>query len=305
MSTEPADRPRAEAAIRALYAGKGTSCAGPVGRRRRRPGWSSAAFAAQTRTWIRGTYTRGDVGSGCDRRAGTRSPSRSTSSLPGAAGSSSGSSAIRELAAAGRAASASGRRARACRARRSVRRSAAPPVAADADGRADDPAAIDRGGRRRPRRRAPRRRLDGDRRHDRDRPRPRACSSAPSSGLRPSTLADVRRPRGTPSRRCSPASSTSRRRVLAAIRDVFGDPLWRQLDEREWREVADRRPAGAGSLGRPVVGARRPRDRLGAAARGSTSTTAAGSTARDGPGRRLGGRHRASGRGTASRSSRA
>ena len=24
---------------------------------------------------------------------------------------------------------------------------------------------------------------------------------------------------------------------LAAIRDVFGDPLWRQLDEREWREV--------------------------------------------------------------------
>ena len=64
-STEPADRPRAEAAIRALYAGKGepriqwvpSPAAGMV----------VAAFAAETRRWLRGTHTRGDVGSG-DRR---------------------------------------------------------------------------------------------------------------------------------------------------------------------------------------------------------------------------------------------
>ena len=64
----PVDRTRRPSACRggdprAVRAAR-TSCRRSMWVRRRRPGCVVAAFAAQTRTWIRGTYTRGDVGSG-------------------------------------------------------------------------------------------------------------------------------------------------------------------------------------------------------------------------------------------------
>jgi hypothetical protein len=66
-STEQADRPRAEAAIRALYLGSGR----PAPRFHWVPspeaGVIAAGFTAQSQKWIRGENTRGDIGSGARR----------------------------------------------------------------------------------------------------------------------------------------------------------------------------------------------------------------------------------------------
>ena len=224
-STEPADRPRAEAAIRALYAGKGelriqwvpSPAAGLV----------VAAFAAQTRKWIRGTYTRGDVGSGARRDWHAlaepfdlepawrrRLEQRLEARLAGGRLSSTdGASLWVAIQAA----------------------LSAPPLAADAMAAPNDAAEIDRGA------------LDdlaarllGDgwtaivgmtgidlarelfvatiKRTAADTLAAFATSRDARQAMQPGQF-DVGTPR------------------LAAIRDVFGDPLWRQLDEREWREV--------------------------------------------------------------------
>ena len=229
-STEPADRPRAEAAIRTLYAGKGdlriqwvpSPAAGMV----------VAAFAAQTRNWIRGTHTRGDVGSGARREWHAlaqpfdlepawhrRLEQRLESRLTG-------------LPVADRARLTSGDTANLWGAIRAAL--SAPPVAADAMSAPYDSAEIDGGA------------IDdlaarllGDGwtaivgMTGIDLARELFVATIQTTASE--TIAAFATSRDA-RQAMQPGQFDAETPRLAAIRDVFGDPLWRQLHEREWRE---------------------------------------------------------------------
>ena len=67
VATELADRPRAERAIRSLYRAADSPAPKVLWVASPTAGLMAAAFAAETRPWIRGRHTTGDVGSGSNQ----------------------------------------------------------------------------------------------------------------------------------------------------------------------------------------------------------------------------------------------
>ena len=67
IATELADRPRAERAIGSLYRAAGRTAPKVVWVESPTAGLVAAAFAAKSRSWIRGRETTGDVGRGANQ----------------------------------------------------------------------------------------------------------------------------------------------------------------------------------------------------------------------------------------------